>query len=138
VGRLTFDISGEMHTRLNICAFFHRVCTGTSRFALTCPLFCRLCCLSCLSSCSLCTSCLLCHWLVYNCTVSETCVKSHDESHLYAVYIEIRVFHFQSPWILTVNNSVQFSSLLLVCCINSQKANYRCSTREDKIINITK
>jgi hypothetical protein len=24
-----------------------------------------------------------------------------------------------------------------VCCINSQKANYRCSTREDKIINIT-
>jgi hypothetical protein len=25
-----------------------------------------------------------------------------------------------------------------VCCINSQKANYRCSTREDKIINITK
>jgi hypothetical protein len=25
-----------------------------------------------------------------------------------------------------------------VCCINSQKANYRCGTREDKIINITK
>jgi hypothetical protein len=36
------------------------------------------------------------------------------------------------------NNSIQFNYLLLVCCINSQKANYRCSTREDKIINITK
>jgi hypothetical protein len=30
------------------------------------------------------------------------------------------------------NNSVKFSSLLLVCCINSQKAKYRYSTREDK------
>jgi hypothetical protein len=36
------------------------------------------------------------------------------------------------------NNSVQFNSLLLVRCINSQKANYRCSTKENKIINITK
>jgi hypothetical protein len=36
------------------------------------------------------------------------------------------------------NDSIQFSSLLLVCCINSQKANYRCSTRENKIINVTK
>jgi hypothetical protein len=33
--------------------------------------------------------------------------------------------------------SNKFNSLLSVCCINSQKANYRCSTREDKIINIT-
>jgi hypothetical protein len=33
---------------------------------------------------------------------------------------------------------VQFNYLLLVCCINSLKANYRCSTREYKIINITK
>jgi hypothetical protein len=33
---------------------------------------------------------------------------------------------------------IQFNYLLLVCCINSQKANYRCSTREYKIINITK
>jgi hypothetical protein len=30
------------------------------------------------------------------------------------------------------------SLLLLVCCINSQKANYRCSTRENKIINVNK
>jgi hypothetical protein len=29
-----------------------------------------------------------------------------------------------------VHFSIQFSSLLLVCCISSQKANYRCSTRE--------
>jgi hypothetical protein len=36
------------------------------------------------------------------------------------------------------NNSIQFNSLLLACCINRQKANYRCSTREDKIINIKK
>jgi hypothetical protein len=27
-------------------------------------------------------------------------------------------------------NSIQFNSLLLVCCINSQKANYRYSTTE--------
>jgi hypothetical protein len=33
----------------------------------------------------------------------------------------------------TTFNSIQFSSLLLVCCINSQKANYRCSTRDNKI-----
>jgi hypothetical protein len=27
---------------------------------------------------------------------------------------------------------IQFTSLSLVCCINSQKANYRCSTREEQ------
>jgi hypothetical protein len=37
-----------------------------------------------------------------------------------------------------MHNSVQFNSLLLVCCINSQMTNYRCSTREYKIINITR
>jgi hypothetical protein len=26
---------------------------------------------------------------------------------------------------------IQFNSLLLLCCINSQKANYRCSTRDN-------
>jgi hypothetical protein len=30
----------------------------------------------------------------------------------------------------TTTTIIQFNSLLLVCCINSQKANYRCSTRE--------
>jgi hypothetical protein len=36
------------------------------------------------------------------------------------------------------NNLLLLLLLLLVCCINSQKTSYRCSTREDKIITITK
>jgi hypothetical protein len=38
----------------------------------------------------------------------------------------------------TTKKETEFNSLLLVYCINSQKANYRCSIRENKIINITK
>jgi hypothetical protein len=41
-------------------------------------------------------------------------------------------------WSYYVPNIILFNSLLLMCCINSQKANYGCSTREDKILNITK
>jgi hypothetical protein len=79
----------------------------------------------------------------------ETVIVKYDNSIQFSMIIiiiiqSISLLAWQQPNMASYiqakfNSIIQFNSLLLlVCCINSQKANYRCSTREDKIINITK